>query len=192
MSEFPSGGMYIVPSKANSFILEGIYFPRTGLFKNATFRFNFHLKNFPQQIPILQLKSSVIHPLVSEDTNTFDFSAAFSGWSESNHLYELLQYFKFTFENLDYACGLSNPVNMSAVQTYNNDRESFINECKNCVTKTMNEIYNSEQDDEESQFFFSFDKSIIDDNIHEKIIENMKNFNDLSSNDFPFTFERRG
>lgn len=193
MSEFPSGGMYIIPNKTNSFILEGIYFPRIGLWKNAIIRFQVILtKNFPQEIPILKLITSINHPLITEETNIFDFTKAFPQWNESFHLYELLQFFKYCIENMDYVSNLSHPFsNSNSLQQYNNERESFINECKNCVTQTMNEMFNSDNQNE-IENFFHFEKELIDDNLHEKILENMKSFNDISLNEFSFSFDRRG
>lgn len=193
MSEFATGGMYIMPKKSNSLVIEGIYFPRSGPFKNAIFRFTLLLeKTFPhQKTPVLKLQHPLLHPLISEDTCEFDCSSAFPEWSENDHLYELLKFFKYSMENIEYSSGLANPVNLNAVQIYNNDREKYFNICKESVTQTMNDVFNADEKNDHDHFFH-FDKTLIDENLQEQIIENMKNFNDLSLNDFSFSFERRG
>lgn len=193
MSEFATGGMFIMPKKSNSLIIEGIYFCRSGLFKNAIFRFTLLLeKTFPhQKTPVLKLQCPLLHPLVSEETCIFDCSSAFPEWSENDHLYELLKFFKYSMENIEYSCGLPNAVNPNAVQMYNNDREKYLNICKETVTQSMNDVFNADEKDTNDNFF-NFDKTLIDENLQEQIIENMKNFNDLSLNDFSFSFERRG
>lgn len=182
-----------MPKKNNSLILEGIYFPRTGLFKNAIIRFSILLeKSFPhQKTPVLKLDQPILHPLVSEDTGIFDCTSAFPEWSENDHLYELLKFFKYSMENIEYSCGLANPVNIAAVQMFTQDREKYLNMCKETVTRSMNDVFNAGENDDLDQFF-KFDKTLIDENLQEQIVENMKNFNDLSLNDFSFSFERRG
>lgn len=193
MSEFPNGGMYIMPNKSNSLIIEGIYFPRIGLFKNAIIRFSILLeKTFPhQKTPVLKLDQSVLHPLVSEDTGVFDCTSAFPEWSENDHLYELLKFFKYSMENIEYSCGLPSPVNHTAVQMFTQDREKYLEKCKETVTQTMNDVFNAGEKDEHDHFF-RFDKTLIDENLQEQIVESMKNFNEVSLNDFSFSFERRG
>ena len=198
MTEFDAGGVYIMPQRANSKELEGIFFVRSGLFKNAVFRFNLVLdSNYPQQknAPVITLNTNVpvSHPLIHPQTLVFDSSSAFPVWNE-DHIYELLKFFKYSFENMDYSCAVNHPSNHAAVDLYNKDREQFSENAKETVTRTINEVFASNEVASASNknFIFSYDKSINEENLHDQILENMKNFSDSSIENFSFSFDRRG
>jgi ubiquitin-protein ligase len=178
MSEFETGGMYLMP-KGNSRELEGIFFVRSGLFKNGVFRFNLSLdSNFPHQetAPIIQLTSAVPHPLIHPESLIFDSSAAFPTWKTEDHIYELLKYFRYSFENFEYSCDSVNPPNV-----------------KETVTKSINDVFASNDESNKNQYVFTYDKIIVDqEHLHDQILENMKNFSDSSLENFNFSFERRG
>lgn len=188
--EFPSGSIYVMPTK-NSLLWDGIIFVRSGPFKNGIFRFVVQLEtNFPTQksAPIIKLLNPIDHPLVSPETLIFDSSSAFPTWSENDHIYEILKFFKYAFENLDYCCNqVQRPPNTNAVELYNNDRQKFSDMSRETVTSSVNDIFNSD----DKHHIFSFDKSIVDEGLHEQIIENMKSLSDSCEN-FSFSFERRG
>lgn len=190
-SEFATGSVYVMPTKNQSLIWDGILFARAGPFKGGVFRFTLHLEStFPAQKspPTIKLCDPLTHPLVSEETLILDSSPAFPTWSENDHIYELLKFLKYVIENLDYCCSqVQRPANTDAVELYNNDRQKFIEMARETVTKSVNEIFTND----DHQHIFSFDKSIVDEGMHEQIIENMKSLSDTCDN-FSFPFERRG
>lgn len=192
-TEFASGSVYVLPTKTQSLSWEGILFVRSGVYKNAICRFVLQLEStFPAQKfpPQIKLVTPIIHPLVSEETLIFDCSSAFPVWTEQDHIYELLKFFKFAIENIEYSCNVqrhcSNP---NAVELHNNDRQNFNDITREIVTKSISEIFNS---NENSEQIFTFDKTIIDEGLHEQIMENMKSLAADSAENFTFSFDRRG
>src|SRR5690349_6769091 len=109
-----------MPTKNQSLLWDGILFVRSGPFKAGIFRFTLQLDpGFPLQNspPMLKLLDPVLHPLVAEETLIFDSSPAFPIWSENDHIYELLKFFKYAMENLDYCCNqVQRPTNTDAVE----------------------------------------------------------------------------
>lgn len=190
-SEFPTGSVYVMPTKNKSLLWDGILFARAGPFKTGIFRFTLHLEStFPAQKspPTIKLLDPLTHPLVAEETLIFDSSPAFPTWSENDHIYELLKFFKYAIENLEYCCSqVQRPSNTDAVELYNNDRQKFLEMAQETVTKSVNDIFTSD----DKQHVFSFDKIIVDEGTHEQILENMKSMSDTSDN-FCFSYERRG
>lgn len=183
-----------MPSRAHSLIWDGVMFVRAGVFKNGIFRFVIQLdSSFPLQKnpPIIKLLNHIVHPLVNEDTSIFDASPAFPTWSDNDHIYEILKFLKYAIENVEYCCTqVQRPSNRTAVELYHNDRQKFLEMSRDAVTKSVNEVFNSNPHDDK-QHVFSFDKSIVDDGLHDQILENMKSLSDSSDN-FSFSFERRG
>lgn len=193
MSEFASGSVYVMPSRSHSLIWDGIIFVRSGPLKNGIFHFILQLDaNFPTQKapPVIKLLKPLLHPLVASDTKLFDSSSAFPSWSDNDHVYEILKFFKYALENIDYCCNqVQRQANPSAAELYNNDRQKFVELSREAVTTSVNEVFNAPNDDK--QHVFSFDKSIVDEGLHEQILESMKSLSDTSDN-FSFSFERRG
>lgn len=194
MSEFASGSVYVMPTKNHSLIWDGIIFVRSGPLKNGNFRFVLHLEStFPSQKfpPVIKLLTPLVHPLVSDDTLIFDTSSAFPTWSDGDHIYEILKFLKYALENIDYCCTqIQRPSNPAAVEFYNKNRQKFLELSRETVTRSVNEVFNSNENNDK-QNVFSFDKSIVDEGLHEQIIENMKSLSDSSDN-FTFSFDRRG
>lgn len=194
MSEFASGSIYVVPTRNHSLLWDGIIFVRSGPLKNGIFRFVLQLEsNFPSQKlpPVIKLLTPLVHPLISDETLIFDSSSAFPTWSDNDHVYEILKFFKYALENVDYCCSqLQRPSNQSAVELFNSDRQKFIELAREAVTRSVNEIFNSSGSDDK-QNVFAFDKSIVDEGLHDQILENMKSLTDACDN-FSFSFERRG
>lgn len=177
--EFATGGLYIMPSKSSSLIWDGILFVRSGFYKNGIFRFSIHLETefpFQKSPPIITLLSQVLHPLISSKTFIFDSSSAFPLWSENDHIYELLKFFKYCIESIDYCCkhvkAFSNEL---ACELFTNDRNKFIKLTQEIIAKSVNDTFNSDQL-EDKKDVFTFDKSTVEDTLHEQILENMKDF----------------
>lgn len=195
MSEFPTGSVYVMPTKTNSLLWDGIIFVRSGPFKNGIFRFHLHLEStFSAQKtpPQIKLLSPITHPLISEETLILDSSSAFPTWSENDHIYEILKFFKYVLENIDYCCNqVQTFSNQNAVELYNNDRQKFLDEAREVVTRSVEEAFNPKEG-EDKQHIFTFDKNIIEGGLHEQILENMKSLNDASFDSFSFSFDRRG
>lgn len=181
-----------MPSKTQTLEWDGVLFVRTGVFKNGIFRFVLQLESsFPSQKtpPVITLLKPLVHPLACEETLVFETSSAFPTWSENDHIYELLKFFKYAIENVDYCCtNVQRPANSAAVELYNSDRQKFLEVSRDAVTTSVNEIFNSNPGDDK-QHVFSFDKSVVEDGLHEQILENMKSD---STDSFPFSFDRRG
>jgi ubiquitin-protein ligase len=184
-----------MPKKSNSFSLEGVFFARSGVFKNGVFRFEISLDpSFPQQkfAPVIKLNDpTIFHPLVSPDTQIFDSISAFPTWTDSDHLYELLKFFKYSFENIEYSIAVPRPANLQAVEMYKSDRQKFLEISQETATRSVNEIFTSNN---AAEHIFAFDKKIIDEEgLHDQILENMKNLSENSDNiSFSFSLERRG
>jgi ubiquitin-protein ligase len=183
-----------MPSKNHSLLWDGIIFVRVGPLKNGIFRFTLQLDSgFPLQKspPVIKMLSPLSHPLISLDTLVFDSSSAFPVWSENDHVYEILKFFKYSLENIDYCCTqIQRHSNSSAVEMITNDRQKYLDLAKESVTKSVNEIFTSNVNDD-ANHVFSFDKTIVDEGLHDQIIENMKSLSDTCDN-FSFSFERRG
>lgn len=194
MSEFSTGSIYIMPSKNNSLLWDGVMFVRSGPLKNGIFRFTLQLDStFPSQKlpPVITLLTPLLHPLVSEDTLIFDLSSAFPTWNDGDHVYEVLKFFKYTFENIDFCCSqIQRPSNFSAVEMYKNNRQKYLELSRETVTRSVNEVFNSNGVDDK-QNVFTFDKSIVDEGLHQQILENMKSVAESADN-FSFSFDRRG
>lgn len=194
MSEFISGAVYLMPKKSNSFKLDGIFFVRSGIFKNASLRFTITLESsFPQQKtpPVLILEHPLFHPLVSE-SQVFDSSSAFPVWTPEDHIYELLKFFKYAIETIEFSCSVLKPCNSSAVEMYNTDRQKFLELSRESVAKSVNELFVSSDSDGENNHIFTFDKNF-DQTLHDQILDNMKSYSDSSLDDgFSFSFDRRG
>lgn len=193
MSEFASGSVYVMPSRNLSLIWDGVIFVRSGPFKNGIFRFTLQLEpTFPLQKfpPVIKLLTPLLHPLVHDDTLIFDSSSAFPTWNDSDHIYEILKFLKYALENLDYCCTqIQRPSNPSAVELHNKNRQRFLELSRETVTRSVNEVFNSSSDDKQN--VFTFDKSIVDEGLHEQILESMKSLPDITEN-FSFSFDRRG
>lgn len=193
-ANFPSGGLYVLPSKDSSLIWNGVIFVRAGLLKDGIFRFALKLESdFPKNqknAPVIILRTPICHPLISSDLN-FDSSSAFPSWnSESDHIYELLKFFKYALENIDYCCcnQLASVPNIEALEMYQKNRQQFIETSRDCVKQSIEEIYsaNSESD----KHFLSFEK--YDQDIHGAILQNIKSLNNLSDDNISSIFDRRG
>lgn len=176
-------------------IWDGIIFVRSGVYKNGIFRFTIQLEaSFPLQksSPIIKLLSPLLHPLISEESLLFDSSSAFPAWSENDHIYELLKFFKYCIENIDYCCTqVKRFSSLNAVELCTNDRNNFIKMSQEIVAKSVNGTFNSDPLDDKKQDVFTFDKSTVDETLHDQILENMKSLSD-SCDTFSFSSDRRG
>ncbi|KAL7013425.1 hypothetical protein ACKWTF_015387 [Chironomus riparius] len=193
-TEFSTGSLYVVPSKNNSLLWNGIIFMRSGVFKNAILRFTVQLEGtYPntKNTPEIKLEFPIDHPLISPDTFIFDSSHAFPSWNESEHLYTLLKFFKYCLENFDFCCNLppEKVVNIEAVSLYTKDKKEFNQKVEETVARSVNEIFTPAGDDN----CFSFDRNSIeeDEEIHQSILDNMKNITDNLPESFSFLFDRR-
>lgn len=194
-SEFQTGSLYVLPTKSNSLFWNGMIVIRSGVYKNAILRFTVQLESsFPNQKtpPVLKMLSMPLeHPLISPDTFVFDSSHAFPSWSDSEHLYTLMKYFKYCLENFEFCCSLptGSIVNMDIVDIYTKDKEEFQRKTQQAVTSSVNEIFNEVG----SENCFSFDRSVLEEDteIHQSILENMKNLVEQPES-FSFLHDRRG
>lgn len=151
-------------------------------------------QSFPSQKnpPVITLLNPLFHPLVNQETLVFDTSSAFPTWSENEHIYELLKFLKYALENVDYCCAqVQRPPNSPAVEMYNSERQKFLEISREAVTKSVNEVFASNPLEEKPDHAFAFDKAVVEDDLHEQILENMKSLSDKTDS-FPFIYERRG
>lgn len=133
------------------------------------------------------------HPLINPKTLIFDSSHAFSSWNESEHLYTLLKYFKYCLENLDFCCSLpaDKIVNMEVVEAYTKDKQDFKIKAQEKIARSVDEVF---ANNSETENIFTFDRNSIeeDEEIHQSILDNMKNIADNLPENFSFLFDRRG
>lgn len=183
-----------MPSKSQPLVWDGVIFVRTGVFKNGIFRFILQLEpTFPSQSnpPVIKLTSNILHPLVDEETLVFDTSSAFPTWSENDHIYEILKFLKYALDNVEYCCAqIQRPANTTAVDLFNSDQPKFLDTAREAVARTVNEVFNSNANDDQLHAF-SFDKNSVDQSF--QILESMKRSDFTDSNEnFSFTVDRRG
>ncbi|KAG5667967.1 hypothetical protein PVAND_015926 [Polypedilum vanderplanki] len=193
-TEFNTGSIYIIPSKSNSLLWNGIYFIRSGPYKDAILRFKIQLEtNYPNQKtpPELKLEFPIEHPLISPDTQIFDSSHAFPTWNESEHLYSFLKYFKYAMENFDFCVNLpiEKIINIEIAELYKKDQKEFKEKAKEMIVKSVNQIFIPTGDEN----IFSYDRNSIeeDEEIHQSILENMKTVADNLPESFSFLFDNR-
>ena len=80
-------------------------------------------------------------------------------------------------------------VNIEAVNLYTKDKKQFHQKVEETVARSVNEIFTPTGDDN----CFSFDRNSIeeDEEIHQSILDNMKNITDNLPESFSFLFDRR-
>uniref|UniRef100_A0A1B0D8J8 Uncharacterized protein n=1 Tax=Phlebotomus papatasi TaxID=29031 RepID=A0A1B0D8J8_PHLPP len=79
----------------------GVIFVREGVYNEGIFRFSITLPdNFPSdtKAPVIVFKSEVFHPFICPETKQLDTRDAFPEWDTTCHLWQLLKYLIYIFE----------------------------------------------------------------------------------------------
>jgi len=125
---------------------------------------------------------------VSPTTQIFDSSHAFRMWSGEDHIYELLKYLRYAFEEIDFCAQLPSVPNIDAVQLYNSNRQQFIENVNECVKESIDGIYETASGNGSKPQQLTFEMP--DEETLATVLNEMKN--NEASDGFSFLFDRRG
>uniref|UniRef100_A0A0K8TT76 Putative ubiquitin conjugating enzyme n=1 Tax=Tabanus bromius TaxID=304241 RepID=A0A0K8TT76_TABBR len=174
------GGVYVIPSHDNSFIWFGVIFVRDGYYSGGIFRFNISLPdNFPDdsKAPTVIFQNEIFHPLICPYTGTLDTSGAFPVWiSGSNHIWQLLKYIQFIFNQPQMCLNAEKLPNQTASDLLSQNKAEFIQKVKECVNLSCDKVYDPPPTDD--KHFIVFEK--FDNEIHGPVLANMKSKEDIS------------
>mmetsp|Transcript_117199 Transcript_117199/g.213235 ORF Transcript_117199/g.213235 Transcript_117199/m.213235 type:complete len:262 (+) Transcript_117199:159-944(+) len=74
-------GMYVLPSYDSLHTWHGVIFPRQGLYRGGSFKFELELPaDYPDSPPSLRLLDDIFHPMVEPETGRFDLGSIFPEW----------------------------------------------------------------------------------------------------------------
>lgn len=136
------GGVYVIPSRENSFVWFGVVFVRNGLYRGGVFRFNINLpETFPSnEHPKVVFTSHVFHPVVDANSMELNLLGGFPEWKKGeSHIWQILKYVTWIFEALPKS--IEHSVNEEAAEIFKNDLETFKKHVEYCVKISMEKIY---------------------------------------------------
>lgn len=140
------GGVYVTPSYENPFLWFGVVFVRGGMYKDGVFRFTISLpKRFPNDssVPVITFQSEIFHPLVNPSDGVLDLSEAFPNWrSGENHIWQMLKFVQFIFQNLDeHTIHPTQVANNDAYELLLENRNEFLMRTERCVEESQDKLY---------------------------------------------------
>lgn len=171
-----TGGIYVIPSRDNSFLWFGVIFVREGYYKDGIFRFNISLPdNFPsdKKPPTIIFQNEIFHPLICPYTCTLDTSGGFPTWTEgSSHIWQVLKFIQFIFTHPQDCCQtIENKLpNQTAADLLSQNKAEFIAKVKECVTASVERIYDPAPTDD--IHYITFEK--FDPDVHSTVLDNLK------------------
>ncbi|XP_073845645.1 ubiquitin E2 variant domain-containing protein pendolino isoform X1 [Musca autumnalis] len=151
------GGIYVIPSFANSLLWYGVIFVRQGIYEEGIFRFNISLPDkFPDDktVPTVIFQNEMYHPLICPFTGTLDLSQAFPLWRcGEDHIWQLLKYLQAIF--IDPVECLRTPTssttkwpNSEAAELLMQNRAGFIAKVKECIDSNKEHLYDEPPTDD--------------------------------------------
>ncbi|KAG2013688.1 hypothetical protein CC2G_010568 [Coprinopsis cinerea AmutBmut pab1-1] len=92
-------GMYILPSKEDLFVWDGVFFAHEGFYSDAILKFRVTFpENYPDRPPTVRFITDVFHPLISQE-GAFNHSHRFRPWRpKEHHIFDLLHFIKASFK----------------------------------------------------------------------------------------------
>ena len=94
-------GILLLPSIESTFHWEGVLFIHSGLFKGAILTFSIHFpSSFPESpnLPIVQFKSDIPHPLINSETGHLFLNVGFPKWrTQQDQVWHILHFIYYAF-----------------------------------------------------------------------------------------------
>uniref|UniRef100_A0A182JV24 UBC core domain-containing protein n=1 Tax=Anopheles christyi TaxID=43041 RepID=A0A182JV24_9DIPT len=169
------GGVYVTPSYENPFLWFGVIFVRSGVYKDAVFRFTITLpQRFPNDItvPVFTFQSSVFHPNIDPSDGVLNLSDAFPKWQPGDsHIWQMLKFVQFILENLDdHTIQSEYVVNNEAYRLLMENRTEFLMRVVQCVEESQQKLY--ELPAQPDRFYICFDRFNPD--VHGPVLQSIK------------------
>ncbi|GLB33787.1 putative ubiquitin-conjugating enzyme E2, catalytic domain homologues [Lyophyllum shimeji] len=92
--------MYVVPSVENLLVWDGVFFVHQGYYADAVLKFRIIFpSNYPERQLSVQFVTDIFHPLIDNQTGTFNLAPRFRPWRpKENHVFDVLHYIKAAFK----------------------------------------------------------------------------------------------
>lgn len=117
-------------------------------------------------------QTQILHPLVCPFTGNLNLSDGFEKWNiNENHIWQILKYIQFCFENVSSCHKAKNILNSDAFNLLSQNKAAFISKVHEDVRVSRDSIYNLPPTDD--VHYIIFDK--FDNILHTPIIKNIKN-----------------
>uniref|UniRef100_U5EX63 Putative ubiquitin conjugating enzyme n=1 Tax=Corethrella appendiculata TaxID=1370023 RepID=U5EX63_9DIPT len=170
------GGIYVIPSFENSFLWFGVFFVRTGPYKDGIFRFTLTLpEKFPNDsnIPTIKFESEIYHPLICNRTNIVELTEAFPQWkTNENHIWQFLKFLQYIFYQFDdYINVCEKILNDEALKLMQQNRDEFNKKIGDCVKLSKSRIYDQPTANTDRNYIV-FEPFDVD--VHGNVLENLK------------------
>nr|XP_016930551.1 protein crossbronx [Drosophila suzukii] len=171
------GGLYVIPSYANSLQWFGVFFGRQGFYAESVFRFSILLPDrFPddKSLPTIIFQQDVLHPHVCPYTHTLDVSHAFPEWRcGEDHLWQLLKYVQAIFSDpVDSIRGIEvdKLKNGEAAELLMGNKEEFATRVQENIKESKEHIYDTPPT--EDPHYIVFEKFQTD--VHGPVLERIR------------------
>lgn len=117
-------------------------------------------------------QTQILHPLVCPFTGNLNLSDSFEKWNiNENHIWQILKYIQFCFENVNSCHKVKTILNNDAFNLLSQNKAAFISKVNEDVRVSRDSIYNLPPTDD--VHYIIFDK--FDNILHTPIIKNIKN-----------------
>ncbi|EDW74520.1 uncharacterized protein Dwil_GK21357 [Drosophila willistoni] len=171
------GGVYVIPSYANSLQWFGVFFGRKDFYSEGVFRFTLLLPDrFPDDktLPSIIFQQKIFHPLICPYTHSLDISHAFPEWRcGDDHLWQLLKYMQAVFsdplESIRHV-EMDKLKNSEAADLLINNREEFANRTRENIRESLAHIYDTPIT--EDPHYITFEK--FQSEVHGPVLEGIK------------------
>ena len=111
--------------------------------------------------------------MISSETYLLDTTNAFTPWQKDNHIWELVKFIKFCFENIEICFEMPTITNPEATEQFKNNFEGFFESIKDCVLESNERIYDQPAESCNDKHFLTFEP--FDDDIHGAVLRELKN-----------------
>ncbi|KAG5727493.1 hypothetical protein E4T56_gene11991 [Termitomyces sp. T112] len=93
-------GMYIMPSVENLLVWDAVFFVHQGYYADAILKFQISFPSaYPDEQPSVQFVTDVFHPLIHNQTGSFNMAPRFRPWRpKEHHIFDMLHYIKAAFK----------------------------------------------------------------------------------------------
>lgn len=118
-------------------------------------------------------QTQILHPLVCAFTGNLYLLNGFEKWNcDDNHIWQILKYIQFCFENVNSCNKAQNILNNDAFNLFSQNKAAFILRVHEDVRVSRDSIYKLPQTDD--AHYIIFDK--FDNILHSPIFKNIKNY----------------
>ncbi|KAL4242032.1 UBC core domain-containing protein [Abortiporus biennis] len=93
-------GMYVIPTKDNLLVWDGVFFVHQGYYQDSILKFRLTFPpNYPERPPVVQFLTDVFHPLISQQDGIFNLAPRFRPWKpKEHHIFDVLHWVKAAFK----------------------------------------------------------------------------------------------